>query len=94
MSEKKLFHVGSRDVFFGVSAHKGVIKVTIRHYAKTENGDLFPLSRGISMNVDEYQDMKKHIKKIDKLVTEVEKKKRDYKRKAVSPKTFTDSNDS
>ena len=77
---KKLFHVGSRDVYFTASVYKGVTKVNIRHYSKSDNGELYPLSRGIAMNLDEYQDVKKNIKKVDKIIAEIEKKKKVPKR--------------
>ena len=99
MTGKKMYKVGGRDVYLTVAPYKGVTKINIRHYNKNEIGDLYPTSRGIALNIDEYMELKKKIKKIDGLVREVEEKRTTLTKSAPpkrkqSPPRLSDTSDS
>ncbi|KAI9297663.1 ssDNA-binding transcriptional regulator [Neoconidiobolus thromboides FSU 785] len=56
-----------------VRTFKGNTYIDIREFYTDKNGNLAPGKKGISLKVDEYKAIKKHLDDIDKCIDDVEK---------------------
>lgn len=52
--------------YINVSSFKGKVYVNIREYYEDAGGNLKPGKKGISLGADQWENLKKHIAKIDK----------------------------
>jgi len=59
-------YVLAKNRFINVSGFKGKVYVNIREYYEDSNGEQKPGKKGISLSADQWENLKKHIAKIDK----------------------------